>query len=216
MELREIGIDEAGKGPVVGSMFVAGVLNFDGLETLGVKDSKQLSPSRREYLAERIEASTDVYVLEFTANEIDEGRKRHTLNEIMVELFSAVLIHFQPDRAFVDAADVNPDRFAVNLKSGYEKGMGGGRKRGIEIISEFKADVRYPVVSAASIIAKVHRDRSIRQLEAEIGMEIGSGYPADPKTIQFLDELVKEKAELPAYVRHSWKTVKRLVSFIYT
>ncbi len=72
------------------------------------------------------------------------------------------------------------------------------------------------MVSAASIIAKVHRDRSIRQLEAEIGMEIGSGYPADPKTIRFLNELVKEKAELPVYVRHSWKTVKRLVSFIYT
>ena len=210
MELREIGIDEAGKGPVIGSMFVAGVLNFEGLETLGVKDSKQLSPSKREYLAERIGASTEVYVLEFTANEIDEGRKRRTLNVIMVELFSAVLIHFQPDRAFVDAADVNPDRFAANLKSGYEKGMSGGRKREIELISEFKADVRYPVVSAASIIAKVHRDRSIRQLEAEIGMEIGSGYPADPKTIRFLNELVKEKAELPAYVRHSWKTVKRL------
>ena len=210
MELREIGIDEAGKGPVIGSMFVAGVLNFEGLETLGVKDSKQLSPSKREYLAERIGASTEVYVLEFTANEIDEGRKRRTLNVIMVELFSAVLIHFQPDRAFVDAADVNPDRFAANLKSGYEKGMGGGRKREIEIISEFKADVRYPVVSAASIIAKVHRDRSIRQLEAEIGAEIGSGYPADPKTIHFLNELVKEKAELPAYVRRSWKTVKRL------
>ena len=214
--MREIGIDEAGKGPVIGSMFVAGVLNFEGLEDMGVKDSKRLSPSRREYLAKLIEEATEVHVVEFTASEIDEGRKRHTLNEIMVELFSAVICSFQPNRAFVDAADVNPNRFAANLKSSFKKEMGEGAEGELEIISEFKADEHYPVVSAASIVAKVHRDRSIRQLEAEIGEEIGSGYPADPKTIQFLRRLLKEKEDIPPYVRRSWKTVEKVYSFIYT
>ncbi len=214
--MREIGIDEAGKGPVIGSMFVAGVLNFEGLEELGVKDSKRLSPSRREYLAKLIEASTEVHVVEFTASEIDEGRKTHTLNEIMVKLFSAVITRFQPDRAFVDAADVDPDRFAANLKSSFKNEGEEGAEREIEIISESKADERYPVVSAASVVAKVHRDRSIRQLEVEMGAEIGSGYPADPKTIQFLEGLLKEKEDIPSYVRRSWKTVERVYSFIYT
>ncbi len=207
MEPREIGIDEAGKGPVIGSLFVAGVLNFEGLAEIGVKDSKRLSPKKREYLAKLIEEATEVHLVVMTASEIDERRKTHTLNEIMVELFSAVIMHFQPDKAFVDAADVNPDRFAANLKSCFNKE--GGAEREIEIISESKADERYPVVSAASIVAKVHRDRSIRQLEAEIGAEIGSGYPADPKTIQFLKRLLKEKEDIPPYVRRSWKTVER-------
>lgn len=211
--MREIGIDEAGKGPVIGSMFVAGVLNFEGLEGMGVRDSKRLRPSRREYLANLIEEATEVHVVEMSANEIDEGRKRYTLNEIMVELFSAVIMHFQPDRAFVDAADVKPERFAANLRSNYERERGRGEKE-IELISESKADERYPLVSAASIVAKVHRDRSIRQLEAEIGAEVGSGYPADPKTIQFLRELLKEKRDIPSYVRRSWKTVERNLSSI--
>jgi len=202
--MKEIGVDEAGRGPVVGSMFVAGVLNFEGLEVMDVKDSKRLSPAKRAYLAERIEGETEFYVVEMTASEIDEGRKRRTLNEITVELFSKVINHFRPDRAIVDAADVNPERFAARLRSGCEA-EGAGE---IEIISECKADERYPLVSAASIIAKVHRDRSIRELEAKIGAEIGSGYPADPKTIQFLKEPLKEREmdDLPYYVRQSWKT----------
>ena len=203
--MREIGIDEAGKGPVIGSMFVAGVLNFEGLEELGVKDSKRLSPAKREYLAERIEEATEVHIVEMTASEIDASRKGITMNEIMVKRFSDVIIHFKPDRAIVDAADVKPERFAANLRANYEKEGGGA----LEIISEFKADARYPLVSAASIVAKVHRDRSIRALEEKIGAEIGSGYPADSKTIRFLKELLKEKEleDIPAYVRKSWKTV---------
>ena len=203
--MREIGIDEAGKGPVLGSMFVAGVLNFEGLDELGVKDSKRLTPTKREYLAERIEDATEVHVVEMTASEIDESRKRRTMNEIMVERFSDVITYFQPDRAIVDAADVKPERFAANLRANYEKAGGGT----IEIVSEFKADARYPLVSAASIVAKVHRDRSIRALGVALGAEIGSGYPSDPKTVQFLKKLLKERdfEDIPPYVRKSWKTV---------
>jgi ribonuclease HII len=207
--MREIGIDEAGKGPVIGSMFVAGVLNFEGLHSLGVRDSKQLSPAKREVLAARIEAATEVYVLEMTAREIDDEREKRTMNEIMVECFSAVIRHLQPDRAIVDAADVNPGRFGARLRARYEQESGGS----IEVISESKADVNYPVVSAASIVAKVHRDRSIRALEAKLGTRIGSGYPADQLTVAFLKEHLKGSGyeDIPGYVRKSWKTVRSFI-----
>ncbi|MBN1455267.1 MAG: ribonuclease HII [Methanomicrobia archaeon] len=206
--MREIGIDEAGKGPVIGSMFIAGVQNFDGLDALGVRDSKQLRPARREALAAQIEAATEVFVVEMRAYEIDERRRGHTMNEIMVERFADVLTHFRPDRAFVDAADVKPERFAANLSACYRDACGGE----VALISENKADERYPLVSAASIVAKVHRDRSIRALEAELGCTIGSGYMTDKKTIQFLQSLRKGRDfdDLPLYVRRSWRTVRDL------
>jgi len=207
---REIGIDEAGRGPVIGSLFVAGVLNFEGLEVLGVRDSKRLSSKRREQLAKLIVDATEVQVVELTAKEIDERRKSQSMNEITVDLFARIIELLHPDRVYVDAADVNPERFAYNLRKKCSI-----RERDIEIISEFKADVNYPVVSAASIVAKVHRDRSIRELATEIGTEIGSGYPADPRTIQFLKRLLddrKDKNSIPAYVRQSWKTFERLCS----
>jgi len=214
--LREVGIDEAGRGPVIGSLFVAGVLNFEGLEALGVRDSKRLSPERREQLAKLIEDATEVQVVELTAKEIDERRKSQTMNEITVDLFARIIELLHPDRVYVDAADVNPERFAYNIRKRCNSNM-----HDMEIIAEFKADVNYPVVSAASIVAKVHRDRSIRELAAEIGAEIGSGYPADPRTIQFLKRLLndhKDKNSIPAYVRRSWKTVERLChkAYLYT
>ncbi len=206
--MRAIGVDEAGKGPVIGSLFVAGVLNFEGLEKIGVKDSKMLSPSKRAYIATLIEDATEVHVVEMTAREIDEGRKKQTLNAIMVDLFSEVFERFLPDRAFVDAADVIQERFATNIRAQYEKNV----KREIDIISEWKADIRYPIVSAASIVAKVHRDRSIKQLATEIGTEIGSGYPSDKRTVKFLRALIEEKGDdLPPYIRRSWKTVEKLI-----
>ncbi|MGC9443941.1 MAG: ribonuclease HII [Candidatus Methanospirareceae archaeon] len=207
-KVREIGIDEAGKGPVIGSMFVAGVQQFDGLEALGVRDSKRLSPARREALAAQIEAATEVFVVEMRANAIDERRRARTMNEIMIERFTDVLLHFLSDRAIVDAADVKPERFAANLSACYRTLCGGE----IALISENKADEQYPLVSAASIVAKVHRDRSIRALEAELCCTIGSGYPSDPKTVQFLKKLQKDHdfEDLPPYVRRSWRTVRDL------
>jgi ribonuclease HII len=203
--MREIGIDEAGKGPVIGSMFVAGVVNFRGLEALGVRDSKQLSPAKREVLADRLAAATDVFVLEITADEIDRARETRTMNELMVELFAAVIRHFRPDRAIVDAADVKPARFGAKLRARYERECG----RSIEVVSESKADAHYPVVSAASIVAKVQRDRSIRALEARLGVKIGSGYPADQVTVAYLQGLLRACSyeDIPGYVRKTWKTV---------
>lgn len=205
--MRLLGADEAGKGPVIGSMFVAGVVIdedrlFD-LAALGVKDSKLLSPARREVLAGRIEKiAFDKYVLEVRPEVIDELRKIMTMNDVMVRSFSKVLENLSADRAILDAADVNAERFARRVKevSGTE----------MEVVAEHRADRNHPVVAAASILAKVKRDRSVREIEVAVGREIGSGYPSDPATVRFLESWVTEHGDLPPVARQSWKTAERI------
>ena len=202
------GIDEAGKGPVLGPMCVAGMLlderKLGALTRLGVKDSKQLSPKKRESLAVEIKKIADRYfILEVSPRQIDELRKIMTMNEIMVTCYVRVLQELKPDRAFVDAADVSEQRFGENIKRKYTGD--------IEIISEHNADEKYPVVSAASILAKVRRDALIKQIERTLGVEIGSGYPSDPKTIEFLEKWVRKHGELPDFSRRSWETAKKIL-----
>ncbi len=202
------GIDEAGKGPVLGPMCVAGVLldekKLDALSEIGVKDSKQLTAKKREILAVEIEKLVDRYfILEVSPFQIDELRKIMTMNEIMVVCYAKVLEELKPDHAFVDAADVIADRFGENIRKKYAKE--------IEITSEHNADVKYPIVSAASILAKVRRDALVKELEMNAGVEIGSGYPADPKTISFLEDWIQEYGSLPDFARSSWETSKKLV-----
>ncbi|MHC1579789.1 MAG: ribonuclease HII [Candidatus Alkanophagales archaeon] len=219
--MRVVGVDEAGRGPVIGSMFVAGVVYTAALERLGIKDSKKLSAKRREALAREIERLTEVYVMEVPPSKIDELRRHMTMNDIAVLYFSAVLRRLRPDVAFVDAADVNPKRFAERLREQLEPepepgaGAGAGAGARVTIIAEHGADEKYVVVGAASIIAKVRRDASMRELERKLGVRIGSGYPADPLTREFLKKVVLreflERKKLPPYVRSSWKTVKKLL-----
>ncbi len=202
------GIDEAGKGPVLGPMCVAGVMveerKLDELALLGVKDSKKLSAKRREELAADIKKLANKYfILEVSPNRIDGLRKVMTMNEIMVLCFSNVLEELRPKHAFLDAADVNAARFGENVRKKYA--------RVIDITSEHKADVKYPVVSAASILAKVERDALVKKIGENEGVEIGSGYPADPKTMRFLEKYVKEHGSLPDFARSSWETSRNLL-----
>ena len=202
------GIDEAGKGPVLGPMCVAGVLihetKVDVLSRIGVRDSKQLSPKRREVLAEDIKKIADKYfILEVSPFQIDELRKIMTMNEIMVLCYSRVLEELRPKHAFVDAADVIAERFGENLRTRYSGD--------IMITSEHQADVKYPIVSAASILAKVQRDMLVKQLGENTGVDIGSGYPVDQKTISFLEGWVQEHGSLPYFARSSWETSKRIL-----
>jgi ribonuclease HII len=208
-----LGIDEAGKGPVIGSMFVAGMVIdeeklFD-LSAIGVKDSKQLTPERREILAKKIiRIATDQYILEVQPRVIDELRQVMTMNDIMVRCFAQILKRLSyAHRAILDAADVNEERFAKRVLDASGTTM--------EILAEHRADQNHQVVSAASILAKVKRDLSIRELEQSMSCIIGSGYPNDPQTIMFLSQWVKEHRELPTCARHTWATAQRIkASFI--
>ncbi|MDK2893098.1 ribonuclease HII [Methanohalophilus sp.] len=208
--MRIAGIDEAGKGPVIGPMCIGGVLTEEdklhSINNLGVADSKKLSPSRREDLALKIEKyALKIFVLEISPSQIDELRRIMTMNEIMVVGFSKVLENLQPDTAYVDAADVKAERFGKKLTENYTQNV----SKPITIVSEHKADDKYPIVSAASIIAKVTRDRRVAELRKKIGIDFGSGYPSDKKTKDFLENWVQEYGSLPDFVRHSWKTAKK-------
>jgi ribonuclease HII len=202
---RICGVDEAGRGPVMGPMVVTGVSVDDDsqLRQMGVKDSKRLTPGRREELALQIRSIADVETVSVPAEEIDNLREEMTMNELEVYLFSSVLDKLKPSVAYVDSADVNAERFGNDIK----RGLGFD----IKIISKHKADDIYPIVGAASIIAKTTRDDEIKKIAAEIGQDIGSGYPSDPITVGFLEKWIREKHDSPPHARRSWETVKRMM-----
>jgi ribonuclease HII len=204
------GIDEAGKGPVIGPLVVAGV-NFNDdskLIEFKVRDSKKLTPKRREILAEKIKQSCISYeILVIPAQDIDDMRKVMTLNEIEVNAFSKIIKKLKPDICYVDSVDVNEKRFADDILANLSFKP--------DIISKHKADDIYPVVSAASIIAKTKRDEEVRkiamELQKRLDLPMGSGYPADPITQKFLRKWLDRYKNLPPQVRRSWKTTKNLL-----
>ncbi len=200
------GIDEAGRGPVLGPLVVAGVAVESDvpLRQLNVRDSKKLSPERRELLAPQIREVSKFEILVIPASEIDVMRAEMTLNEFEARLFARIIETLRPDTAYLDAVDVDEIEFkrSVQRHLSFE----------VEIVSQHEADDLFPVVSAASILAKVRRDAEMRKIEAEIGQPTGSGYPSDPDTIAFLEKWIKEKASLPPHTRTSWDTARRLLA----
>ena len=209
------GIDEAGKGPVIGPMCIGGIKIEESkvhiLKLLGVADSKKLTPKKRENLASLIKKHSDGYtILEVSPFQIDELRKIMSMNEVMVVCFAKVLEQLKPDLVYVDAADVKAERFAENLRRQYAKTNQSDSTK-ITIVSMHQADVLYPTVSAASIIAKVRRDEVIKELKKELNVDFGSGYPSDPKTKEFLFKWGRQHSgEFPSIVRQSWKTIEKV------
>ncbi|MHA2206343.1 MAG: ribonuclease HII [Candidatus Thorarchaeota archaeon] len=204
------GIDEAGRGPMIGPMVVCGVLvrdnRLDDLIDLGVRDSKILSAKKREEHAEAIKEIADKIVLEtISASEIDNLRKRITLNEIEVRAFVSIVKKLHPQEVYMDAAEVNAERFGETIAT-----RSGFSKTECRFVSEHKADAKYPIVSAASIIAKVERDRIISHLHEDYG-DFGSGYPSDPKTVRSVKEWASQ-GDIPNIVRKSWESVERIMN----
>jgi len=204
------GVDDAGRGPIIGPLVIAGVLldekELDKLKALGVKDSKLLSPKRREHLAIDIKRIAARYCSESLSPEqidkvVETGRKLHRLNRLEADVMAKIIEALRPDVAYVDASDVLADRFKAHIieKLTFQ----------VEIVSEHKADAKYPIVSAASIIAKVERDRAIQELAEKYG-DMGSGYVTDPKTIAFLERWLATHGSFPRFVRKSWKPAKEL------
>jgi ribonuclease HII len=204
------GADEAGRGPCFGPLVVAGILveNDTELIRIGACDSKQLTPKRREQLAPMIQKIVSKYeIIILPAADIDDLRKTMTLNELEVFVFSKIIEKLKPDVCYVDAADVNEKRFGKDILSHLSFKP--------QMVSEHKADARYPIVGAASIIAKVTRDEQVRkiaqELEPKLNLPLGSGYPADPVTKKFLKTWVTRFESLPPYSRHSWETCQKLI-----
>ncbi|MCK4757250.1 MAG: ribonuclease HII [Thermoplasmata archaeon] len=204
------GVDEAGRGPVIGPLVVCGLMVDDDsiLREIGAKDSKRLTPKRREELAVKIKEVARYEYAIMDAEDIDVLRQRYTLNVIEAKLFASVIEKLGPcSTAYLDAADSNEEEFGRQVQR--ELGNAG---KPIRIISKHGADDLYPVVSAASILAKTTRDSLVKKIEKELGRTIGSGYPSDQVTINFLKEWYSEHGEMPPHTRMSWKTVGRLIN----
>ncbi len=198
-----LGIDEAGRGPAIGPMVLAGVkIKKDkehSLRSLDVKDSKKLSKKRREELFKKIEdISEKMITIIIDAKEIDRLRESKSMNIIELEAFAKIINESLCDRIYLDLPERNSN-FCDRLKDIC--------KKDINLTAEHKADDKYPIVSAASIIAKVTRDNIIKDIEKELGTTVGSGYPSDPKTKRYLKDEYRTNKCFPVFVRHSWKTI---------
>jgi ribonuclease HII len=197
-----IGVDEAGKGPVLGPMVAAAVrADVDALPD-GVDDSKRLSPARRASLAETLRAGPAVTVgvaVVPVARIDDPGTDMNSLTVTAHgEAVSAAAS--DGDEVVVDAGDVDAGRFGRRVRAD-----AADRGVGVEVTAEHGADAAHAHVAAASVVAKVERDARVETLREEYG-EVGSGYPSDPATRAFLREWVREHGRLPDCARASWST----------
>lgn len=201
-----LGIDEAGRGAVIGPMVLAGVVidekDTQKLIRMGVKDSKMLKPEKREELFQQVkDIAIDHVILQIAAHEIDRQRKTINLNRIEAHMMAQIIKSMKADKAYVDAPQVSTNKFKIILLD--------LAKNDTEIISENKADETYPVCSAASILAKVTRDREIEKLKKKVNHDFGVGYSHDERTINFLKKLIKN-GKYPDFVRKSWTTASEI------
>ena len=196
------GIDEAGKGPVIGPLVICGFATTDDelekLKKFGIKDSKKLSKNRREELVELLFKNGECEIVVIPPDELDSLMAQKTINEILYENFEKIIYKLKPEIAYVDSPDVKPDRLKERLE-----------KKGVKIVSEHKADEKYLVVAAASIIAKVTRDNEVEKLKKIYG-DFGSGYASDERTRRFLKNYLEKNGCFPPCVRKSWKTLDRI------
>jgi len=203
--MQVCGVDEAGRGSLLGPLVIAGVSVkksvIKDLSSIGVKDSKKLLPKVRAELYKEIIKIADKYsVVRVNPRIIDANVKKHNLNNLEAKYMAKVISKLGPDLAYVDSCDVNPDRFGkkISALSNFSK-----------VRSYHHAEDKSIVVSAASIIAKVNRDKAIAKIQKI--HHIGSGYPSDSKTIGFVTKYYQENQAFPNFVRTSWMPAKMIM-----
>ena len=206
--MKICGVDDAGRGSMIGPMVIAGISiekkNIPKLRKLGVRDSKKLSPKKRELLyKEIIKLVDDYHVIRIPPRTIDKYVFEHNLNHLEAKKMAEVISNLNPDISYVDSCDVNAARFGREISDLSKKS---------KVKSYHYADSRFVVVSAASIIAKVSRDRSIMRLNKTTNL--GSGYPSDKKSVNYVKKIVSSKKSLPTSIRKSWKPVQKILGLI--
>ena len=209
--MNTLGLDEAGRGPVLGPMVMGGIVIPEKkekiVERMGVKDSKKVTPKRRAVLSRKLTKMFEYELVEISAKDIDLMRaKGINLNQIEKLAMKRIIRKLDSDKIIIDALDVKEGR----LQEEMQEYAGPNR----EVLAEHKADENYLAVGAASIIAKHRRDQIIDELNRNYIKTtkdrngIGSGYPSDPKTKAFLKQYTYD--EMPEFVRRSWGTVQKI------
>ena len=220
------GIDEAGRGALIGPMVICGITAERKVERrlkgIGVRDSKELTPAKREKLYNRIKELVQkgsrvsgILPISIPPCRIDAQKSENSnLNLLEARTMAEIIGMIGGEEVYLDALTARPERFKkVVLDFMNDRPEGKNLRiegKNFRIIAENDADKRYPIVSAASIIAKVERDRAIDEIKKEAGVDFGVGYPHDQRTVDFVDMLIKTRRRLPAYVRKSWITTQQL------
>ncbi|XP_024412745.1 ribonuclease H2 subunit A isoform X1 [Desmodus rotundus] len=216
-----LGVDEAGRGPVLGPMVYAicycPLSRLADLEALKVADSKTLSESERDRLFAKMEEDGDFvgWALDVLSPNLIStsmlGRVKYNLNSLSHDTATG-LVQFALDQG-VKIAQVFVD--TVGLPETYQERL-QQRFPSIEVTVKAKADALYPVVSAASICAKVARDQAVKNWKfveklKDLDTDYGSGYPNDPKTKAWLRKHVEPVFGFPQFVRFSWRTAQSIL-----
>ncbi len=207
----QIGVDEAGKGPVLGPM-VAAAVRAEAVDLPdGIADSKRLTPATRESLADRLHATdaVDIGVGVVTVDEIDDPETDMNRLTVAAQVRAITAVAEGGDRAIVDAGDVSESRFGRRVTEGVTS-----EGTDIVVTAEHGADEEHELAAAASIVAKVERDSRMAAVGADYDDcgPVGSGYPSDPTTREFLATYVDHHGELPACARRSWSTCEDLLA----
>jgi len=202
--MKICGIDDAGRGSVIGPLVIAGISiekkNLKKLIAIGVRDSKKLTPKMREILYKKITKIVDnYYVVRISPQTIDRSVLKHNLNHLEAKTMAKVVLKLKSQISYVDSCDVDYKRFGKEISS---------LSSNAKIKSYHHADSRFVTVAAASIIAKVSRDRSIHRLKTNF--DLGSGYPSDKKTIRVVKKILSKKKSVP-FIRMSWKPVQKIM-----
>lgn len=196
------GIDEAGRGPVLGPLVVCcAFCKRDDERRLGKlvkKDSKRLSPSARQKTYDELQKFCNFRWVEVSAADLNKMMGHMSLNDIEAKVMASLIKKLQEGDVMIDM----PDRYSWTFRKRMEK---FGVKR---FEAEHKADEKYPIVAAASICAKIMRDRKIAEIR-ETTCDFGSGYPSDKKTIEALKDKGKMKL-LEPFIRKRWKTLETI------
>ncbi len=201
--MQSCGVDEAGKGPVLGPMIIAIVSgDEDTLRSIGAKDSKALSHPSRLRIFELIKKEAGyVQWVKITSSELNMEMEGATLNKIEEGRVSDLIKNSPCGKIYVDSFDVNEERLSKLLSGMTDK----------EVICRHKADSHFYTVSAASIVAKVIREREMDVIRNKYG-NVGSGYPSDPVTIKFLEDSIRNGTDIGDIVRTHWKTYSNVLN----
>ena len=200
---KVLGIDEAGRGPVIGPLVMAGVMIEEGREKMlgEVKDSKLISHKKRLKLDKHLRENFSHKIVVTNPKEIDSALNSTTLNLNWLEAHkqAEIINTLQPDIAIIDCPGANPTKFKDYLKNLLNN-------KSIKLIIEHKADINYPVCSAASILAKVERENQMKKIQEKYG-DTGPGYPANQKTRDFVKN---NWDKYPEIFRKTWATYKKI------
>jgi len=206
--------DEAGRGPVIGPLVMAGILidekDVDKLRNINVKDSKLLSKQQRERLFDSIkEIVVDYKIIIVGTNEVDDavnGKFNLNLNWLEANKAADIVNEFSQkhkiDKTIIDCPSNNIKAYTEYMRNKINNSK-------IKLVVEHKADMNYVEVGAASILAKVTRDNEIEKIKQKLGINFGSGYPSDPLTQKFLEKYW-DKFERHNIFRKSWKSWQKL------